>query len=62
MPHFSGRNVERTQLALELGRIVDVGQQIGDRDELAVVEEAADEARVVVAALLAIGEDVDARA
>ena len=55
-------HVERPQLALELLRVVHVGQQVGDRDELAVVEPAADEARVVVAPLLAVGDDVDAGA
>ena len=37
---------------------VDVRQQVGDRDELAVVQPGADEAGVVVAPLLAVGDDV----
>ena len=39
--------------------IVDQRQQVGERDELAVVQPAADEAGVAVAALLAVGDHVD---
>ena len=61
MAHLGGGHVERSQLGLEHLGIVDQGQQVGERDELAVVEAAAHEARVVVAPLLAVGDDVDAR-
>ena len=59
MPDRLGRNVERPQLARELVGMLDVGQQVDDRDELAVLKPAADEARVAVAPLLAIGHHIN---
>ena len=61
MAHLGGGHVERSQLGLEHLGIVDQGQQVGEWDELAIVEAAAHEARVVVAPLLAVGHHVDAR-
>ena len=60
--HLRSGNVEGAELALELVRVVDHGGEVAEGDEEAVVEEAADEAGVAVAALLAVGEDVDAGA
>ncbi len=60
MPDLGGGDVERLQLGAELLGVVDERQEIGERDELAVVEPAAHEARVVVTALLAVGDHVDA--
>ena len=60
MPDLGGGDVERLQLGAELLGVVDERQEIGQRDELAVVEPAAHEARVVVTALLAVGDHVDA--
>ena len=45
MAHVGGGHVERSQLRLEHLGIVDQRQQAGERDELAVVEAAAHEAR-----------------
>jgi hypothetical protein len=42
--------------------VVDERLGVGERNELAVVEQATDEARVVVTSLLAVGHHVDARA
>jgi hypothetical protein len=61
MPHFAGRHIERAQLLLEMLRIVHQRQQVGERNELAVVQPAADEARVAVTPLLAVGDRVHAR-
>ena len=33
-----GRHVERSQLTLKFGRIIDIGQQVRDRDQLAIIE------------------------
>ena len=60
--HLASGHVEGAQLAVELVGVVDHGGQVAEGDELAVVEEATDEAGVVVAALLAIGDDIDAGA
>jgi hypothetical protein len=57
---FGRRHVQRAHLLLELLRIVDERQQVGERNELAVVETPTHEARVVVATLLTISDDVDA--
>ena len=54
-------DVERAELLLQLGRVVDERQEVGQRDQTAVVEAPADEVRVRVAALLAVGHDVGAR-
>jgi len=62
MAHLRCGDVERAHLPLELLGIVDQREQIGEGNELAVVEPPADEARVVVATLLAVGDDVGARA
>ena len=62
MPDLRGRDVERLQLGAELLGVVDQRQQIGERNELAVVQAAAHEARVVVAPLLAVGDHVHAGA
>ena len=62
MSHLAGRHVQGAQFALEFFRVVHVGQQVGDRNQLAVVQQAADEAGVVVAALFAVREDADAGA
>ena len=59
MAYLGGRHVERLHLGLELRRIVHQRQEIGQRDEPAVVEAAAHEAGVVVAPLLAVGHRVD---
>ena len=59
---FGSRDVEGSELHLELLRVVDHRRQIAEGDELAVVEQAADEARVAVASLLAVRDDVHARA
>ena len=57
--HITGRHIERAQFTLELFRIIDQRQQVGQWNQLAVVENAADEARVTVAALLAVRHHVD---
>ena len=62
MPDLGGRDVERLHLALELFRMVDERQQVGERDQTTVVEPPAHEARIVVAALLPVGDDVHAGA
>ena len=54
MPHLTCRDIECAQFALERLGVVDQGQQIGERDQLAIVEPAGDEAGVTVASLLAI--------
>ncbi len=59
MAYLPGGDVERSQLPLELLGVLDVGQQVGDRDQLAVLQQPADEAGVVVPPLLPVGEDVD---
>ena len=55
-------DVERAELHLELLWVVDHRRQVAEGDELAVVEQAADESGVAVASLLAVGDDVHARA
>ena len=50
----------RAAPAANCSGIVDQRQQVGERDQLAVVEAAADEAGVAVAPLLAVGDHVDA--
>ena len=60
MAHLRCGDVERAHLPLELLGIVDQREQIGEGNELAVVEPPADEARVVVAPLLAVADGVDA--
>src|SRR5439155_14312668 len=59
MTHLGRGDVERAQLRFEFRRVVDQRYEVDERDELAVVEEAAHEARVVVTALLTVGDDVD---
>ena len=60
--HVGGGNVQRAQLGLELFRVIDQRQQIGQRDQLAVVQTAGDKAGVAVAPLLAVGDDIHASA
>ena len=60
VPHLAGGDVQGAQFALEFFRVVHVGEQVGDRNQLAVVQQAADEAGVIVAALFAVGEHVHA--
>ena len=55
-------HVEGAEFPLERVRVVDHGGEIAEGDELGVVEEAADEAGVAVAALLAVGQHVNAGA
>src|SRR5207247_9374472 len=57
VPDLGRRHVERAQLGRELLRIVDQRKQIGERDQLTVVEQPAHEARVVVTPLLAVGDE-----
>jgi hypothetical protein len=61
MPDGRGGDIQRVHLCLELLRVVDQRQQVRERNQLAVVEEPAHEARVVVPALLPVGHDVDPR-
>ena len=56
-----GGDVEGPQLAGELVGVLHVGEQVDDRDELAVLEPAADEAGVAVPALFSVGHEIDAR-
>jgi hypothetical protein len=60
VPDLARRYVQRAHLRFELLGVIDQRQEIGQRDQLAVVEPAADEARVVVASLLAIRHHVHA--
>src|SRR6266542_3248546 len=60
MTHLCGRNIESAQLLLEFFRVVHHCSQIGERDELAIVEQPPDEAGVAVAALLAVADDIHA--
>src|SRR5262249_19184279 len=60
--HLRGGNVERAHFVLELLGVVDEREQVGERDQLTVVEPPADEAGVVVAPLLAGRDDVGTRA
>ena len=60
MAYLAGWDVQGAQLALELFGIIDIRQQVGDGNQLAVVEQPADEAGVVITTLLAVGEYVDA--
>ena len=60
--YVARRHVQRAQFLLEVFGIVDQRQQVGERNELAVVQPAADEAGVAVAALLAVGDHIDFRA
>jgi hypothetical protein len=62
MADFGRRHVQRAHLLFELLWILDERQEIGERDEMAVVEPPAHEARVVVAMLLTVRDDVDAGA
>jgi hypothetical protein len=59
--NLGGGHVERAHLALELLGIVDEREQVRERDQLAIVEPPAHEARVVVAPLLAVRDDVGTR-
>ena len=60
--HLCGGDVKGAELPLEVVRVVHHGGEVAEGDELAVVEEATDEAGVAVAALLAVGEDAGAGA
>ena len=62
MPHLTCRDIECAQFALERLGVVDQGQQIGERDQLAIVEPTGDEAGVTVASLLAIRHHIHAGA
>ena len=55
MPDVRRWHVECAQFLCELFGIVDQGQQINQRDQLAVVETAGDKARITVATLFAVG-------
>ena len=55
-------DVQGAELSLELLGVVNHGGQVAQGDELAVVQQAANEAGVAVSALLAVGEDVNASA
>ena len=55
-------HVQRLEFRCELLRIVDVRKQIGDRDQLAVVQPTTHEAGVVVAALFTVCDDIHAGA
>ena len=57
--NLSGWHVEGAQLLFELVGVVDHSGEVGEWDELAVVEEAAYETGVAVAALLSVGYHVD---
>ena len=59
MTHVLGGHVQGAELAVELVGVVDHGGEVAEGDELAVVEQAADETGVVVAPLLAVGDHVD---
>jgi hypothetical protein len=54
-------HVERAQFLPEVLGVVHQREQVGQGNELAVVQSAADEARIAVAALLTVGDDVHAR-
>lgn len=58
MPHLTRGHIERPELALELLWIADIWQEIRDRDQLAVLQQAADEAGIVIAPLLVVGDHV----
>ena len=60
--HLAGGHVQSAQFALELLRVLHVRQQVRNGDELAVLQPACDEARVVIAAHLPVGDGVHARA
>ena len=58
MADFAGRDIECTQLTLEFFGVIDVRQQVGNRNQLAVVEQPAHEAGVIVPTLLTVCEYV----
>ena len=60
VPDLGGGDIQGLHLRGELLRVIDQGQQVGQRDELAVVEARPHEARIIVAPLLAVGDDVNA--
>ncbi len=57
---FAGRDVERAQFSLEFLGMIDERQQVDERNELAIVQAAGNEARIAVSPLLSVGDDVDA--
>ena len=59
MTYLAGGNVQSAQLLFELVGVVDHCGKVSEGDELAVVEEAAYEASIAVAALLAVGDHID---
>lgn len=58
--HLARQDIERLELTLELRRVVNVRQQVGDGNQLAILQQPADEARVVVTPLLAVRDHVHA--
>ena len=60
VPDLIGRHVQGSEFRGELVRVGDVRQQVGDRDELAVVQSPADETGVAIAPLFAVGHHIDA--
>ena len=60
MANRGGGNVERLKLASELLGVLDIGEEVNDGNELAVLQPAADEAGVAIAALFTVGDDVHA--
>lgn len=61
MAHFPRGDIERPKLLLELRGVLHEREQVGQGDELAVVQQPAHETRVAVTALFAVGDDVDPR-
>ena len=59
MTDVGGGHVEGAEFFLEFFAIIDHRREIGERNELAVVQTRTDEAGVTVAALLAVGHDID---
>ena len=54
--NYTIANLRLSQAAVH---VADNGSRIGDRDQLAVVQEPADEGRIVVATLFPVGHHVD---
>ena len=59
--HVTRGYVKRTQFALEFFGVIHQRQQIGQRNELAIIQNAADKAGIAVAALLAVGHHIHTR-
>ena len=53
------RDIKSAQLLLKLHRVADIRQQIGQRNELAVLQYPSDKAGVRIAPLLTVGQHID---